>query len=159
MIARLDPETSHPGYWLFAVGCVLALWAWRVRRAVLVGDVWGGFALTGLAACLVSPVTWVHHLVWVAPALILLAGAGLREPEPRRRRRLLCWAGTAYVVLCSSVVWLWANRSGDPDGFVGGSAYVWITLGLLVFLPLRTPTPTVHRAAAPESITVLAARS
>ncbi|MFD0593132.1 glycosyltransferase 87 family protein [Catellatospora coxensis] len=159
VIARLDPETSHPGYWLFAVGCVLALWAWRVRRAVLVGDVWGGFALTGLAACLVSPVTWVHHLVWVAPALILLAGAGLREPEPRRRRRLLCWAGTAYVVLCSSVVWLWANRSGDPDGFVGGSAYVWITLGLLVFLPLRTPTPTVHRAAAPESITVLAARS
>ncbi|GAA2403459.1 hypothetical protein Cme02nite_74820 [Catellatospora methionotrophica] len=159
VIARLDPEHSHPVFWLVTVVCALVVWGWRVRRAARAGDVWGGFALTGLAACLVSPVTWVHHLVWVVPALVLLTGAGLREPEPRRRRKLLWSAGAAYVVLCSSVVWVWANRSGDPDGFVGGSAYVWITLGLLVLMPLRSPTPAVHRPAAQESISVSAARS
>ncbi|WP_186315690.1 glycosyltransferase 87 family protein [Catellatospora sichuanensis] len=159
VIARLDPDSPHPVFWLLTVVGVLALWAWRVRRAARAGDVWGGFALTGLAACLVSPVTWVHHLVWVVPALVLVIGAGLREPDPARRRRLLWSAGAAYVILCSSVVWLWWYDFSGPGGFLGGSAYVWITLGLLVLLPLRSPTPTVHRAAAQESITVRAVRS
>lgn len=159
VIARLDPDTPHPVLWLLTVAAVLAVWVWRVRRAARAGDVWGGFALTGLAACLVSPVTWVHHLVWVVPALVLMVGAGLREPDPSRRRRLLWSAGVAYVILCSSVVWLWWYDFSGPGGFLGGSAYVWVTLGLLVLLPPRAPTPTVHRPAAQESITVLAARS
>ena len=40
------------------------------------GDDRVGFALTGLTACLISPVTWVHHLVWLLPGLVVLvAGA------------------------------------------------------------------------------------
>ncbi len=158
VIARLPAAVPRTGPWLVLVAATLALWAVRVRRAARAGDVWGGFALTGLAACLISPVTWVHHLVWAVPALILLYAAGLREPAPDRRRRLLWSAAAAHVVLCSSVVWLWSGHHTGPDGFLGGSLYVWITLGLLAFLPLRTPPPHVHRPAAVESITVPAAR-
>ncbi len=159
VIARLPEAVPRTGPWLVLVAATLALWAVRVRRAARAGDVWGGFALTGLAACLISPVTWVHHLVWALPALILLYAAGLREHVPDRRRRLLLAAAGAHIVLCSSVVWLWSRHHTGPDGLLGGSMYVWITLALLAFLPLRTPTPDVHRPAAPESITVRAARS
>ncbi|MEV4415259.1 glycosyltransferase 87 family protein [Catellatospora sp. NPDC049609] len=153
VVARLDPAVPRTLPWLVMVAGTLALWAVRVRRAARAGDVWGGFALTGLAACLISPISWVHHLVWAVPALILLAGAGLREPDARRHRRLLWSAGAAWVILCSGVVWLWSRHHTGLDGFVGGSAYAWLTLALLAFLPLRSPAPAAHQPAASEPIT------
>ncbi|WP_432988282.1 glycosyltransferase 87 family protein [Dactylosporangium sp. CA-233914] len=66
---------------------VLLVWAARVRHA---GD-WAGLALTGVTMCLVSPFTWVHHLVWALPALLVV------------RRPLAVAAG---VVLALRLVWL-----------------------------------------------------
>lgn len=109
------------------------------------GDDRAGFALTGLAACLVSPVTWVHHLVWVVPALVVLTDTALRrDPGGLRDSGLLTLCAVVYVLLCSSVVWLWRDGATGPDAFVGANAYVWITLGLLVALPLRTTPPDHH---------------
>ncbi|MFJ4849247.1 glycosyltransferase 87 family protein [Streptomyces sp. NPDC088733] len=122
-LARLDaPEWV----WAVAVVAVLAVWAYKVRRA----DVTNGVAFTGVAACLISPVTWVHHLVWMIPALAVLAGEALRV---RTRARVAIAVG-AYVVLCSSIVWLWLDEPGQggPGSLIGGSAYVWIALGLLL---------------------------
>ncbi|WP_328499537.1 glycosyltransferase 87 family protein [Streptomyces sp. NBC_00414] len=160
VLARLaDPAEPSRAVWALSALAVLGVWAWRARRALAAGDVLGAFALTGLAACLVSPVTWVHHLVWVLPSLAILAEAGLR------RRRLLWLAGGMYVLLCSSVVWLWVDDASGIDGFVGGNTYVWITLGLLLGLPVgqsrvdRRPwrrrasaTAPAPRAAAPASV-------
>ncbi|MER5182955.1 glycosyltransferase 87 family protein [Streptomyces sp. NPDC002896] len=124
--------------WALAAVAVLCVWARRAYRAVAGGDTMAAFALTGLAACLISPITWVHHLVWLLPSLAVLADAGLRHaPGTRARRRLLATAGTVYVVLCSSVVWLWYDDASGVDGFLGSNTYVWITLGLLVWLPVR----------------------
>ena len=53
----------RPMSWLSVV--VLGFWAWRVRRAAAQGDEVAGFVLTGITGCLVSPFTWVHHLVWL----------------------------------------------------------------------------------------------
>ena len=39
-----------------------------------------GLALTGVVMCLVSPVTWVHHLVWLIPGLLLLVDNAFRAP-------------------------------------------------------------------------------
>ncbi|WP_411113779.1 glycosyltransferase 87 family protein [Streptomyces sp. 029-5] len=135
VLARLQPE-DHPSrlVWLVCVLAVLAVWAYRARAAVRDGDDRTGFALTGLAACLVSPVTWVHHLVWLIPALLVLTDSALsREPGARRRSLVVCAA--LYVVLCSSVVWLWRWDSTGPAAFLGANAYVWITLGLLLVPP------------------------
>ncbi|MFF3354890.1 glycosyltransferase 87 family protein [Streptomyces sp. NPDC002917] len=125
--------------WVMAVLAVLVLWAYRVRRAATVGDDEAGMALTGLAACLVSPVTWVHHLVWAVPAVALLARTGRRAV-----------AAALYVVLCSSVVWLWRDDPSGVDGFLGGSTYVWICLGLLALWPQassRLPSRSCARRA------------
>lgn len=139
VLARLsEPDDPSRTVWALGVIVLLCLWAWRVRRAVAAGDELAGFALTGLTACLVSPVTWVHHLVWVIPALVVLTDAGLRrEKDDPGRRRLLRWAGVLYVILCSSFVWLWSWDASGIDGFLGSNTYVWISLGLLIALPVR----------------------
>jgi alpha-1,2-mannosyltransferase len=136
VLARLDPDSPSRLVWLAAALVLLAVWGCRARLAVAAGDQRAGFALTGVAACLVSPVTWVHHLVWYLPALALLAERTVGErPDGTRRRPLL--AVISYALMCSGVVWLFSNDFGGPLGFVGGNAYVWIGLALLLFLPLN----------------------
>jgi alpha-1,2-mannosyltransferase len=111
--------------WLALAVVVLAFWAWTVRR---VDDPLAGLALTGAVACLVSPITWVHHLVWLIPAVTLLARAG-----PRWAR----WAAvTAYALLCSRLVWLF-NDSYAGWGHLGAEAYVLVTVFLLVAVGRR----------------------
>ncbi|MGW2638916.1 glycosyltransferase 87 family protein [Streptomyces sp. NPDC001348] len=149
VLARLG-EPGRP-VWATAVLLVLCVWAWRARRAVAADDWPAAFALTGLTACLVSPITWVHHLVWLLPSFAVLVRAG--------RRRL---AGALYAVMCTSVVWLWYDDASGLDGFLGSNTYTWITLGLLLGLPVGQPlalrltlarsanaTAVVPRPAAP----------
>lgn len=125
LVARLDGPSW---LWLLLVAAVVAFWAWRVRGAPYAY----GLALTGVLGCLVSPVTWVHHLVWLIPALILLVDAAVRT----RRLAPLTLAAVAYGVLCSRAVWLWFDgRIHGFDGFLGSNAYVLTSLALLLFLP------------------------
>ncbi|GAA2480646.1 glycosyltransferase 87 family protein [Winogradskya humida] len=133
VIARLELPAA---WWAVLVLAVLICWFVRVRRA----DAVTGFALTGALACLVSPVTWVHHLVWLLPALFLV-----RRPWP------------LWILLSSSVVWLWWADPSGPVAFAGANAYVWIALGLLLFLPVRR-SPDDHpvdgwRSSARPSVT------
>ncbi|MFE9098567.1 glycosyltransferase 87 family protein [Streptomyces sp. NPDC007264] len=129
VLARLAaPGEPGRAVWLLLVLLVLAVWLRRARRALRGGDWQAAFALTGLAACLVSPITWVHHLVWLLPSFAVLVHA-----------RRLRTAGALYAVLCSSVVWLWFDDPSGMDGFLGGNTYVWITLGLLLGLPVGHP--------------------
>ncbi|MBL1084531.1 DUF2029 domain-containing protein [Streptomyces actinomycinicus] len=142
VLARLG-ETGRP-LWATAVLLTLSVWAWRSRRAVLAGDWTAAFALTGATACLVSPITWVHHLVWLLPSFAVLLRAG--------HRRI---AGALYAVLCTSVVWLWFDDASGLDGFLGSNLYTWIALGLLLALPVgqsradRAPLERNASATAP----------
>ncbi|MET8163261.1 glycosyltransferase 87 family protein [Streptomyces sp. NPDC005329] len=145
VLARLGVESR--AVWAVLVLAALGWWAWRARRAVAVGDWQAAFALTGLTACLVSPVTWVHHLVWLLPSFAVLIRAG----RPRV-------AGALYAVLCTSVVWLWFDDASGVGGFLGSNAYTWITLGLLVWLPVghlpagrRPMSRSTSATAAPPS--------
>lgn len=135
LLTRLDPHLGK-GVWLAVVLAVLVVWAVRVRRAARADDQLAGFALTGIVGCLVSPITWVHHLVWLLPALAVLGNAALSAGPGGRRRRLGTATAVAYVLLCSSVVWLWWDDASGPDGLVGANAYVWISLALLLCLPI-----------------------
>lgn len=132
-LLRLDPHADRR-LWVAVVAVVLAVWALRVRRAAAAADVPAGVALTGVAACLLSPVTWVHHLVWLLPALTVLAARGL--PATGRRRWRLAAAAVAYGLLCSRLVWQFGDDTGGVGLLLGGSGYVWIALALLVLVPL-----------------------
>jgi alpha-1,2-mannosyltransferase len=138
VVARLHPEHPSTVAWLALVLVILAVWVWRSRAAVAAGDEATGLALTGATMCLVSPVTWVHHLVWLIPALILLVDNAMAAPARSRRRGLLLAAAVvAYGFLISRIVWAWEKDFTGLDGFLFSNTYVWISLGLLLGLPIR----------------------
>ncbi len=116
VVARLEAPSA---WWLLLVVLVVAYWCWwvRTRRP----DHLAGIAVTGLVACLISPITWVHHLVWLLPALFVLLD--------RARLALLA---VIWVVLSSSLVWLWWDHPDSWTEFPGANAYVWVTVALLV---------------------------
>ena len=124
VVARLD---GPPWLWLLLVAAAVAGW-WVLVAAGPPRSAAAGFALTGVLACLISPVTWVHHLVWLLPALLLLAGAAL---DRRDRPRLIALA-VVFAVLSSSVVWLWWAGPGGWPAAAGSNTYVWISVALLV---------------------------
>ncbi|MFB7460726.1 glycosyltransferase 87 family protein [Streptomyces sp. NPDC056188] len=129
VLARLAaPGEPSRAAWALAVLLVLAVWVWRTHKALRADDWRAAFALTGLVSCLISPITWVHHLVWLLPSFAVLAHA--------RRLRI---AAVLYGLLCSSVVWLWFDDASGLGGFLGSNTYVWITLGLLLALPTGRP--------------------
>jgi alpha-1,2-mannosyltransferase len=159
MLARFPLDTVEAKVWLVCVLITLGFWAWRVRAAARVQDHLGGLALTGLLGCLISPVTWVHHCVWLLPAIVRCVDAGL---SPGRNRRALWLGGAAYAVLSSRLTWAWASGPRPPLAMIGSNLYVWFSLALLIWMPLspepdpevpheqrigRAETPDVSRAA------------
>ncbi len=107
---------AHP-YWLgiaVAIGVVgLLLAAWAARR----GQEMAGILTCALTGLLISPVSWAHHWVWAAPALVTAADAAIRPGTPasairpgheavwftNRGRglawpRWACWTGLAAVI-------------------------------------------------------------
>ncbi|MEU8613783.1 glycosyltransferase 87 family protein [Actinoplanes sp. NPDC048791] len=150
LLARLPLDSVEAQVWLVCVLATLAFWVWRVRAAARAGDHLAGLALTGLLGCLISPVTWVHHCVWLLPAIIRCVDAGLSAD---RDRRALWLGGAAYVVLTSRLTWAWENGPRPPLAIIGSNLYVWFSLALLIWMPLRASArveaPDEQRIAAP----------
>jgi alpha-1,2-mannosyltransferase len=69
-------------------------------------------ALTGL---LVSPISWDHHWVWIAPGLAVLAVAGVRARDALARA---AWFGGAVIVAVLFGGWpqFWARGAGLLQG-------------------------------------------
>jgi alpha-1,2-mannosyltransferase len=95
----------------------LLIAAWASRR----GEEMIGILVCALTGLLVSPVSWSHHWVWVAPAVVVLADLATR-PRPAlqaRRTRLACWLGIVAIAGLFSGV-LWTVPSGGPEAPVQG---------------------------------------
>jgi alpha-1,2-mannosyltransferase len=151
-LARLaDPHEPSRALWAVLAVVVLAVALTRAARAVRSGDELAGIALIGLAACLVSPISWTHHFVWLIPACVVLLDLAAGRPRAGvvRRPAWVRWstaAGLATVVLvfASSVVWVPDGRAGHHwdggwAGMVAQNAYLLVTLALVFRLPARAP--------------------
>ena len=89
--AILLPATAVIG----VSGLALATWAHRRSSPML------GLLVCATTGLVISPITWVHHLVWVVPAIIWMAVA---RDRPRHGRVL---AGvTALLFLISPIWWV-----------------------------------------------------
>jgi alpha-1,2-mannosyltransferase len=148
VVARIDPSNPSKLLWVASVLVVLFLWGVRSRAAIRHGDEVLGLALTGIVGVLISPVTWVHHLVWAIPAFVLLVERG--------GRGRLVFAASAFAVLSSRVVWLFEEDFGGLTGFLLSNAYVWMMLALLVLTPSSAHDREAHlgvvKVGAPGSV-------
>jgi alpha-1,2-mannosyltransferase len=120
-------------------GLLLAAW---VSRG---GHEMAGILICALTGLLVSPVSWSHHWVWVAPALVVLADlvTSPRWLSASRTRRLRVWLGmtmvAAVLVLFSGVLWLMPARAAKGYVMTGpeqvlGDLYVLaglVSLGVI----------------------------
>ncbi|KAB1908491.1 glycosyltransferase 87 family protein [Micromonospora sp. AMSO31t] len=85
LLARLYDSIETPGLlWLAFAVLMLALGLSRAVSARADGDELTAFTLVGLTANVISPISWSHHLVWVIPAIIVLADAAVRRREASR---------------------------------------------------------------------------
>jgi alpha-1,2-mannosyltransferase len=140
IVARLNPIAPSTSLWAALVLAAFAIWMVRVRRAVDRGDEPAALTLTGIFSCLVSPITWVHHLVWALPAVIILVGHGLDRTRPRYWRNVLLVAAVlSYGVLSSRVVWQFEYEYTGL-GYIGSNMYALLFCVFLVGLPLRRAT-------------------
>lgn len=88
-------------------GLALGAWAHQRSSAVL------GLLVCATTGLIVSPITWVHHLVWVVPVIVWLA-VGADRP---RRGPLL--AGVAAVLFIAAPIWWvptsWKVTNNPPE--------------------------------------------
>ncbi|TDB76894.1 glycosyltransferase 87 family protein [Micromonospora sp. KC721] len=97
LLARLYDSIETPGLlWLSFSVLILALGLSRAATARAEGDELTAFTLVGLTANVISPISWTHHLVWVVPAVIVLADAAIRRHEASRGLALRAAQSSAY---------------------------------------------------------------
>ncbi len=133
---------------LVAIG-LAALW---MRRLIEAGASVAALMVNAAAILLVSPVSWSHHWVWVAPALLVTADAIARG----RRNPLLIGAVTAMTVMfLIGPHWLLpheADRELDWSWWqqMLGSGYVITTFAVFVVavLTYRPAVSGVKKAAS-----------
>jgi alpha-1,2-mannosyltransferase len=153
--AGLDPHTL-PGTaaWLMLSAVVVLATCRGMRHALAASQDCLALSLNAFAALLISPVSWSHHWVWCAPALLTLADRG------RRHRRRLAAAAAAAAAAAGLVLftvapqWWLAKLAGPEPGWTAweqaiGSSYVFfaaLVLLLAAFGQLTPPTTTANAA-------------
>ncbi|MEV8518154.1 glycosyltransferase 87 family protein [Dactylosporangium sp. NPDC051484] len=114
-IAARASDPPQRVLWLLLVAAVAGFGMWRAARAHAAGSDLTGLTLAGLVGCLASPVTWVHHIFWFIPAILLLIIAGTR---PMRWPPLL-GAAVVYLTVTFSVISFYAYDLHEPGGLAG----------------------------------------
>jgi alpha-1,2-mannosyltransferase len=110
-----------PGvWWVLLSAAVISYGLARARRAHAAGDRRAEAVLVGLVILLVSPISWLHHAVWVVPMTAVLVTSG---------RRAFLALGAAFALI---LLYVTPAQHG-----ITSEAYVLVYLVALVVLPVR----------------------
>ena len=110
-------------------GLALAAWAHQRSSVVL------GLLVCATTGLIISPITWVHHMVWVVPVIIWLA-AGADRP----RRGPLLAGFTAVLFVAAPIWWVptsWKVTNDAPElhqnhwQFLLGNSFLFAMLAFL----------------------------
>ncbi|WP_282779203.1 glycosyltransferase 87 family protein [Nocardia sp. CC201C] len=136
--------------WLAIAAALLVLVVVAMRRAV-------GFpplllAINAVFTLLVSPISWSHHWIWIAPALLAMVGYATRLPW----RQGIGWYAAAAV---TAAIYVIGPQNWLPDGehrettwtpwqhFIGNT-YIWWSLLLVTLFLVAT-----RRRSLPAAVT------
>ncbi len=151
--AGLDPHTV-PGTaaWLALSALVVVVACRGMRHAFAASQDCWALSLNAFAALLISPMSWSHHWVWCAPALLTLADLGRRH-----HRRLATAAAACGLALFVTAPQWWLGRYAGPElrwaawqQAIGSSYVLFAALVLLLSACGQLTPPTPAYRAAPE---------
>ncbi|RIJ77024.1 DUF2029 domain-containing protein [Nakamurella silvestris] len=162
IIARIwAPLPPDRMVWVLLSAAVLVLTYRRARVALSAGDRLAAMTLFGLLGVLVSPVSWIHHAVWVLPCgLVLVSSLWANRPmslgspthlalqPPRSPKEVTRWWYLLAFTVVGVLVWYFDTRSffglrgsdytgAGPIAIIGGSLQtIWMVVAVAV-LPIR----------------------
>jgi alpha-1,2-mannosyltransferase len=157
-LSRLaEPAAPDRRLWFLLVCVVLAVGVTRAVRAARRGDELVGITLTGLIACLISPISWNHHLYWVVPAVVVLVDVAAGSGRPWLRRASGAAAAVVVAVFAGSLIWFFAqpqgaHGSGGVTGALGENGYVLLLLAMVALLPIRAGAAAPFAARSPAPV-------
>jgi alpha-1,2-mannosyltransferase len=114
VLARSGLDPHSPGgsaAWLALSVAVVVVAVIGLRRAISVGEPALALSVNAFAALLISPISWTHHWVWAAPALMCLAVTGRRHSW--RGGLAAAWAG--LVLFEVSPMWLLPHSGSNGE--------------------------------------------
>ncbi|WP_239476895.1 glycosyltransferase 87 family protein [Nocardia arizonensis] len=146
------PDSAATVIWIGLSVVAVALAAVWMRRLIDAGATVAALLVNAAAVLLVSPVSWSHHWVWVAPAFVVAADSIVRG---RRGRRYVGAVGAITVLFLIGPHFLLPHSKDRELDWAWwqqliGSSYVWVTFAVLVVAVL-TYHPTRRRAASTVS--------
>ncbi|MGH3153302.1 MAG: glycosyltransferase 87 family protein, partial [Streptosporangiaceae bacterium] len=141
--AGLDPHTTLGlATWLALAALVVLLACLGMRHAFAASQDCLALSLNAFAALLISPMSWSHHWVWCAPALLTLAYLGRRH-----HHRLAMAAAACGLVLFAAAPQWWIGKFAGPElswaiwQQVIGSSYVLFAVVVLILSARGRLTP------------------
>lgn len=148
-LARIlgDHSTSLPWAVLSLVTVVVGIGACALRWRQ--GHVLEAVLGTELVAILVSPVSWIHHLVWAWPILLLLATAARTDVAARIIGSL--W----MLVTVSQAIWKLPSSDGREltlHGWKVVAADSYTILALVTLAWIVTRAVIARRRSGPEAV-------
>ncbi|GGK35848.1 membrane protein [Nocardia camponoti] len=163
VMARLRIEgLAFDLLWVVLSLLLLALVVAAMRKAIDAPAI--ALALNAVFTLLVSPISWSHHWIWIAPALLAMACHARTLPAASARG----WYATTFGV---ALVFIIAPHSFLPDAehretlwswsqHLIGDTYVWLAVALVVLFLVtgrqRDAEPT-SLVGSPETARVPAA--
>jgi alpha-1,2-mannosyltransferase len=143
-------------FWLVLCLLVAALAVTGMHGALKAGHMTHALLLNAAAGLLISPISWSHHWVWAAPALLTC----LCTTSPNRRRpptlavfALLTFAIAPHCLLPSGsgheLHWAWWQQAvGDSYALIGLAALTWAAISNLLPRPIRRAAGAAGTVAA-----------
>ncbi len=140
------PSEPNRLIWLALGLAIVAFGLWRAAQAHRNGNEVVAAALTGLCGGVISPITWAHHLYWIAPALLAVLAAVWGRWSPLWFLLIGGYFVSLFGVV-SAIDWDFAivpKATDTPGSFVGRNLLLLLSLLLIAFTPTRHyPTRTV----------------
>jgi alpha-1,2-mannosyltransferase len=144
--------------WLWLALCLLvaALAVVGMRGALKANQVTSALVLNAAAGLLISPISWSHHWVWAAPALLTCLAAinpNRRWPPAFAVLALLIFAIAPHWLLPSGggreLHWSWWQQAvGDSYTLIGLAALTHAAIKSLLPRPKRWGPPAAGTPAA-----------
>ena len=142
-------ESLSTVLWLGLSAVAVALAAWWMYRLLAAGQQATALMVNAAVVLLISPVSWSHHWVWMAPVLVI---AGYAVSTRRFGWPLTAATTLTAVVFAVGPHWLLPARQDRELSWTWwqhlvGNSYVWLTVAALIVGALSwKPTAALESA-------------